>query len=498
MENNVILQMKDITKTFPGVMALNSASFEINRGEVHALIGENGAGKSTLMKILLGIYQSDHGSVLLNGQPVFFKSPNEALTHGISMIHQEISLVQSLSVDENVWLGHEKQFFKGGVLDSRARRKSTVELLREMELDLDPDALVKTLSVAKMQLVELVRAVSCNADIIIMDEPTSALTDKEIEILYDNVRRLSAKGVSIIFISHKLEEIFEICKRVTVMRDGATIGVRYCSDLKYDELITMIVGREMTDLYPKEAAEIKGTVLEVKDLTSAGVFENVSFELHEREILGFSGLVGSGRTEIMNAIFGIDRYDSGSVLIDGQSVLIKSPSQAIENGIGMITEDRLRMGSIHKLSVMANISIVKLREFCNRAGICNTKNEESLAQKLVEQLSIHISDLKQQMGELSGGNQQKAIIGRWLAITPRILILDEPTRGIDVGAKAEIHRLISQLAKSGMAIIIVSSEMPEIIGMCDRILVMREGRLVYECRREEASQEVLIKYAFGV
>ena len=492
-----ILEMRGISKSFPGVMALDHASLSVEEGEIHALIGENGAGKSTLMKVLLGLYEKDAGEIFFGGKQVEFKSPHDALGMGISMIHQEITLVQSLSVAENIWLGHESRFATYGVLNSKARAEATAELLKEVGLDIDPGTIVKTLSIAQMQLIELARAMSYDSRLIIMDEPTSSLTEKEINLLFENIRRLSSKGVAVIFISHKIEEIFSICRRVTVMRDGKTVGVRFCNEIDYDQLITLIVGRELNNLFPKEDAEIKDVVLEVKNLTSIGVFDNISFNVKAGEILGFCGLVGAGRTEIMRAVFGIDHFDSGEVLINGEQVKISSPTQAIGHGLAMVTEDRLRLGSIHKLSVKENINVVKLKSLCNKLGIVDDSSFNSTAEEMVERLSIKTSGINQRMGELSGGNQQKVIIGRWLTMNPKVLILDEPTRGIDVGAKAEIHRLVSKLAQQGVAVILVSSEMPEILGMSDRVIVVRDGSIVFECQTKEATQEILIAHAFG-
>jgi inositol transport system ATP-binding protein len=493
-----VLEMKGITKRFPGVRALNGAQLRIKKGEVHALIGENGAGKSTLMKILLGIYRQDEGEVIYKGKPVNFKNPNDALCAGISMIHQEISLIPTVDVAENIWIGREKKFSTAGLIHAGKRYEQTQELLNRLEIAINPRAMVRTLSVANMQLVELARAVSYNSDIIIMDEPTSSLTETEINLLYKIIRELSGKGTAIIFISHKLDEIYEICDHITVLRDGEYVSDHPAASLSKDQLIAKIAGREIKDLFPKEEASIGEVVLEVKGLTSGKVFRDINFSVHKGEILGFCGLVGAGRTEIMRALFGIDEFDSGEIFIDGRKIVVKSPKHAIKNGIGMVTEDRLHMGIVGGLPVKYNITLASLRSYCKKLFFIDRSKEKEVADKMVETLSVKTSSLDQVLGSLSGGNQQKVIVAKWLLTNPKVLILDEPTRGIDVGSKSEIHRLISRLAKQGMAVIMVSSEMPEVLGMSDRILVVRGGRLAGEFSRGDADQETLIKCAFGV
>lgn len=494
--DETILEVHGIVKLFPGVKALDNARLTVKRGEVHALIGENGAGKSTLMKILLGIYQADEGEVVYKGEKVNFKTPHEALNAGISMIHQEISLIPTVDVAENVWIGREKNFRVAGLISQRKRYAATEELLKHLKIDVNPKAIVRSLNIAGMQLVEIARAVSYNSDIIIMDEPTSSLTDSEVSLLYDIIRELSAKGTAIIFISHKLEEIFEICDHVTVMRDGQYVSDHPTNDITKDELISKIAGREITDLFPKMPAEIKGPVLQVKNLSSGKTFQDVSFEVREGEILGFCGLVGAGRTEIMRAVFGIDKFDEGEVYLNGEKLHIKSPQDAIKCGMGMVTEDRLHMGIISSLPVSMNISLAYLRSAASM-GFIKGKKEISDTEEIAKKLDVRTASIKNKIGTLSGGNQQKAIIARWLLTNPKVLILDEPTRGIDVSSKSEIHRLISSLAQQGMAVIMISSELPEVLGMSDRIIVVREGRLVADVPHEEANQELLLKYAFG-
>lgn len=492
-----ILRMENITKRFPGVLACDNAHIELNSGEAMALIGENGAGKSTLMKVLLGLYHPDGGTITLEGKEVTIHNPSEALGMGISMIHQEISLVPQMTVAENVWLGREDIFSKAGFLNVRKRNNATKELINQLGLNIDPGVRVENLNVANMQMVEIIRAVSYNSKIIIMDEPTSALSEAEINVLFKIIRDLKSKGVGIIFISHKIDEIFTICERVTVMRDGKYVDTKYCRDIDHDQLITMIVGRQMTNLFPKEEAEIGEVVFEVKNLSGVG-FHNVSFSLRKGEILGFCGLEGAGRTEIMNGVFGITKHTAGEIWLNGEKISIQSPSDAIKNGIGMITEDRLRQGAIHSLSIKTNMSLPHLDEITNKLNFVDQKTEAKECQAEAEKMQVSMTSINMPIGNLSGGNQQKVIIGRWLLTNPKVLIMDEPTRGIDVGAKAEIHRMLSNLAKEGMAIIMVSSELPEILGMSDRIIVVKDGTIVHEQPREGATQEELMKYAFGL
>ncbi len=495
---NNILQIKNLSKSFPGVQALDQVDFNLNEGEVVGVLGENGAGKSTLMKIIFGLHQADSGEIIYRGVPVVINNPYMALSIGISMIHQELSLIPEMSVSENVWLGRERQFLSFGLVNKKAMVLATEELFARLGINVNTQALAKNLSIANLQLIEIARAVSYSSNIIIMDEPTSALTEDEIQTLYKIIRDLKSRGVSIIFITHKLEEVQEICDRVMIMRDGKHIATRECVDLTREEIITMIVGRELKEIFPKSKAEITDVLFEVKGLTKTGVFSSVSFNVRKGEILGFSGLMGSGRTEIMRAIFGIDKYDSGEIWIDGKPVKINNPGEAIKHGISMVNEDRLRQGVIHRISVRDNLSIAYLNKIKTWFGLVREKKERIDCLDQIDQFNISLVSLSQLVALLSGGNQQKVIISRWLLTNPRILILDEPTRGIDVGTKAEVHRKMSELARQGLAIILVSSEMPEILGMSDRIIVVRDGRLVYECSRSEADQELLMDHAFGL
>ncbi|MDL2293626.1 sugar ABC transporter ATP-binding protein [Ruminococcaceae bacterium OttesenSCG-928-D13] len=497
MASDYLLEMHDITKIFPGVRALDKVSFKLGHGEAHALIGENGAGKSTLMKVALGSYQPDTGEMRLKGEAFAPKSPADALGRGISMIHQELTLVPEMTVAENIWIGRENNFKRAGLISPARRTKATRQLLDQLGIELDPDTVVSKLSVAHMQLVEIARAVSYDSDVIIMDEPTSALTNREIDKLYEIVNDLIAHGKSVIFISHKLEELFTICSKITVLRDGQFVATEDTANVTQDELIRMMVGRKLENLYPKEEAEIGEVIFEVRNLSRPGYFEDVSFSVKRGEVLGFCGLMGAGRTEIMQSIFGIDRAVSGEILVNGKPVKIKNTKQAIKSKMAMVTEDRLRRGAIHKLSVKTNISLAYLDAITHFEFI-DQKQEIEDCQRMVDTMGIKVASINQEIGSLSGGNQQKAIIGKWMLTQPEILILDEPTRGIDVGSKSEIYRLINSLAQSGKAIIVVSSELPEIMGICDRILVVRNGRIAAESPRAEFNQENLMKHAFGV
>ncbi len=496
--NGTVLKMSGISKSFGGVAALDGVDFELHEGEIHAIVGENGAGKSTLMKILLGIYRRDAGEVVFKGKPVNFKSPADALKSGISMIHQEISLVPEMDVAENILLGREERFERAGVFLSVARRNRLAsELLEKLGIELDIHAKTKRLSVAQMQLVELARAVSYDPSIIIMDEPTSALTDREIELLYRVVRSLADRGVAVVFISHKLEEIFRICDRITVLRDGHYITSRPCAEVTKQDLINYIVGRKVDVLFEKKHTSPGEVVLEVKNLSRDGVCGDVSFAVHRGEVLGFCGLMGAGRSEILRAVFGIDRRTGGEILLEGKPLDIRIPKDAVRYGMAMVTEDRLRQGAIYSMSVMGNATISVFHRICNRLGFFTPKKEAKPFGEIAGSLSIKYDSPYAPITQLSGGNQQKVIIGRWLLTKPKVIFLDEPTRGIDVGSKAEIYKLIDELAASGIAVVMVSSELPEILSLCDRIEVVRGGQIVFECDGEAATQELLMQHAFG-
>lgn len=495
---NPLLYMKDISKSFFGVSVLKNIDFKVEEGTVHALVGENGAGKSTLMKILLGIYERDGGTIYLEGEEVNFKSPADALNHSISMIHQEICLVPALDIAENIWLGRESKFTKLGRIDLKSRYQATEELLQSLDIHVNPKTRVKDLSVAMMQLIELCRSLSYDSKIIIMDEPTSALASSEIDLLFKIIRKLKAKNVAIIFISHKLDEIFEICDEITVMRDGNLICSKAVAEVDEDSLIEMIAGRKLENVYPSRKTHIGKAVLEVKGLTRQGVFENISFEVRAGEILGFSGLMGAGRTEIMRGLYGLDHVDFGEIYIDGKKCNITSPKAAVDAGIGMVTEDRLSSGGIGTLSVKDNATLPILPDICSSLGVIPAKKEKEMYSSVSSKLSIKCNSSNDLIKQLSGGNQQKVIISRWILKKPKVIIMDEPTRGIDVGAKQEVYRIMEELAEMGMAIIIVSSELPEVMAMSDRICVIRNGKIVHITKPEETSQEDLMAYAFGV
>lgn len=497
MQQETVLEVRQLSKSFLGVKALDKVDLEVKRGEVHSVIGENGAGKSTLMNVILGDLQKDEGTIILKGKEVHFKSPAEAIASGISMIHQEISLIPTLTVAENIWLHREDRFMKGFLISAKARTEETRKLLKDrLKIDINPDDLVGNLTVAQCQLVELARAVSCDSDIIIMDEPTSSLSDKEVNILFEIIRKLKEEGTAIIFITHKIEELLLICDRVSVYRDGHYIGTRDCKNTSKDELIHMIIGRELTEQYPVIESQKGKVIFEVKDLCGPD-YQEVSFQVKEGEIVGFSGLVGAGRSEIMRGIFGIDKIFSGEVFLDGKKVDIHSPKDAVNLGMAMVTEDRRDYGIIGTASVKDNMSLATLQKFCTKIGLIRKEKENKAVSKMIKDMTVKVANKDMLITSLSGGNQQKAIIGRWLMTEPKVLILDEPTRGIDVGAKSEIYSIIGELAKQGMAIILVSSEMQEILGMSDRIFVVRNGRIVAECAKEEATQELLGKHALG-
>ena len=498
MTNDVILSVEGVSKSFLGTKALDKVSLEVCKGEVHGVIGENGAGKSTLMNTIFGSLQRDEGTIRFMGEEVHFKCPADALKNGISMIHQETNLVQQFTASENIWLGMEKRFMKGGHLDNGARDRKTQELFDEYGISLHYDDVAGQISMAACQMIEVIRAVACGAKLIIMDEPTSSLSENEVEILFRMIRKLTQQGVAVIYISHKIEEIMKICDRLSVYRDGHYIGTRLISEIDHGTIVSMVVGRELTNLFPKSEPNIGEVILDVKNLSKYGKFRDVSFQLHKGEILGFAGLEGAGRSEVASCIFGIDQPDSGEIYLDGKKVSIASPSAAVELGIGMVTEDRLRRGIVAQMSVKDNMTIARLGKFCSRfLGSIRRKEEEAACDDMIKTMQVKVSDRNQRIDSLSGGNQQKVIIGRWVMTAPRILILDEPTRGIDVGSKSEIHRLMSSFVEQGMSIILISSEMPELLGMADRIVVMREGNAVYTCDREEATQETLGKYVLG-
>ena len=487
-----LLNLRDINKYFPGVHALKDARFDVRPGEVHALIGENGAGKSTLIKIVSGVYQPDTGETLLDDQPVFFANPREAQQAGIATIYQELGLYPELTVAENIFMGHapvrKHGFFQA--VDWERMETEAEALLAELNIfNLDVQAKVGALNVGNRQRVEIAKALSLDARILIMDEPTAALTESDVEQLFSIVRLLRDRGVSIIYISHRLNEVFELADRVTVLRDGEYIGTQNVEDTSESQLISMMVGRTIENLFPKQDAEIGDIVLEVRNLNRPPLTQDISFTVRAGEIVGLAGLVGSGRSETAQVIFGVLPAESGSILLNGQPVEIARPSEAVQHGIGYVPEDRGHQGLVREMTIRENTSMAVL-ESVSRNTFINRAKERLLANRSIQQLSIRATGADQIVNKLSGGNQQKVVVSKWLASNPKLLIMDEPTRGVDVGAKSEIHRLMSQLAADqGLAILMISSELPEILGMSDRILVMREGRLVAEFARAEATQE---------
>ena len=495
-----VLELKNIYKSFPGVKVLEDVTLQVRPGEVHALMGENGAGKSTLMKILMGIYKADQGSIFLEGKETAIHGPKDAMSKGISMIHQELNTVLDMEVAENVFVGREllkKGMEKLKIVDIARMREETGKYFREMNIDIDPRAKMRTLSVAEMQLVEIVKAISLNSRIIVMDEPTSAITEKEATVLFAQIERLKKQGVAIIYISHKMDEIFRISDTITVLRDGQWIGTKPAKELDNDMLIKMMVGRELTDIYPKDPVEIGDVILEVKNLSRGKKVRDASFSLRKGEVLGIAGLVGAGRSELVETIFGLYPKTGGQIFLHGKEVHIKSAADAIKNKMALITEDRKQTGLNLIVSVKENIASVSIGKLSTH-GIVNDKKINEVSEKYIRELKIKTPDGNAIVGNLSGGNQQKVVLAKWLLDEPDIIIFDEPTRGIDIGAKRDIYLLINNLAKEGKAVIVISSEMAEVMGICDRILVMAEGRINGEVRREEFSQEVIMGYASNI
>lgn len=497
MDKAQVLDVSKVHKYFPGVHAVDDVSFRLNAGEVLGVVGENGAGKSTLMNILLGSIKPDEGIMQFESRPYAPKRPHDALTMGISMIHQELCLVPSVSVSENIWIGRESLFMKAGFVSTQARNQKTSELFRKYDVSINPQANVGGLSVANQQLTELFRAISYNSKIIIMDEPTSSLTEVEIKILYKVIRQLTLEGTAILYISHKLDEIMELCNRVVVMRDGRLVAERSIKKVDENALVSLMVGRDISDQFPKEDIPLGEVIFEARHLSKPKQYNDVSFYAREGEIVGFCGLIGAGRTEIMNGIFGIDPPDSGELFLHGDKLDNKNVKSAISNHIAMVNEDRRNYGIIPMLSSKANLTVATMdRVF--RLGFEEQKTENRIADDMIQSLHIKVSSREQIVGTLSGGNQQKVIIGRWLLTNPDILILDEPTRGIDVGAKTEIYKLMGKLASEKKAILLVSSELNELMGVCDRIYVVHRGEIAAEVCREQFDEDTIMQYAFGL
>jgi inositol transport system ATP-binding protein len=489
-----LLEVSNLSKAFPGVVALDNVSLRVKHGTVHALIGENGAGKSTLMKIIAGIYTPDAGELRLHGSPVHLSSPRQALQNGIAMIHQELNLMPFMSVAENIWIGREPVNALG-LISHRELHRKTHALLERLRIDVDPHAEVRTLSIARRQMIEIAKALSHESELLIMDEPTSALTERDAEHLFAIIRELQAQGKSILYITHKMEELFEIADELSVLRDGKYIGTASPRALTRDEIIRMMVGRELSQIFPGAPARPGAVVLSARDLTLEPQFRNVSFDLHAGEILGIAGLVGSGRSQLAEALFGLTAANSGQLWIEGCEVKLDSPQAAMSRGIAFVTEDRKETGCFLRLSVLENLEIAVLKGAFVRCGFVRKRAATQACAAMSRLLGVKTPDLHERIENLSGGNQQKVLLGRWLLTRPKILILDEPTRGVDVGAKAEIHQLIARLVADGAAVLMISSEMPEILGMSHRIMVMHEGRVTGILEREQADQVKIMDLA---
>ena len=490
-----LLEMRKIGKSFPGVQALRGVDFRVGRGEVVCLLGENGAGKSTLMKVLTGVYTEYEGQIFLDDSPVRFRNTREAADHGISIVFQEFNLCPNLSAMENLFLGNEVRNRYGFLSYSMMRRRAQ-EAFVNLRADIDPEALVKYLGVAQQQMIEIAKALSHETRILIMDEPTSALAETEVRNLFAMMRELRGRGMSIVFISHKLSEVLEICDRVVCLKDGENSGEAATASVNEDGLVSMMIGREIDRLYSRRRGTSTDQVLlEVRDLSGPPMIDRISFRLHRGEILGLAGLIGAGRTEVARLIMGADRRTAGTILINGHEVAIHHPSDAVALGIGYASEDRKTLGLVLPMTVRENITMSIHGRILNRLGLISGPIENGIVDDYIGRLQIKVSSREQVARNLSGGNQQKVVLAKWLATEPRVLILDEPTRGIDVGAKAEVHRIIAELADQGMAILLISSELPEILHVCDRVLVMSEGRLTADLSRAEASEDAIMKAA---
>jgi inositol transport system ATP-binding protein len=489
-----LLEVEGVIKAFPGVIALDNVAFRLRAGTVHALMGENGAGKSTLMKIIAGMYVPDSGNLRIKGREVTLHGPLDALDHGIAMIHQELNLMPYMTVAENIWIRREP-LTRLGFVDHRELEKRTQALFDRLRIDVDPTAEVRSLSIASRQMVEIAKAVSFDSDILIMDEPTSALTEAEVTHLFRIIRQLREQGKGIVYITHKMSELFEIADEVSVFRDGRYIATKLASEVTRDEIIRMMVGREITQMFPKEDVPIGDVVLSVKDLAVAGIFSGVSFDLRAGEILGLAGLVGSGRSNVAEALFGVVPATSGEIRIDGTPVTIDTPAKALAHRMAFLTEDRKDTGCFLMLDILCNMDMAVLSQRYVRYGFVQRAELDRECEEMSRKLRVKTPGMDEVIQNLSGGNQQKVLIGRWLLTKPRILILDEPTRGIDVGAKAEIHRLVTQLAGQGVAVLMISSEMPEVLGMSDRVMVMHEGRMTGIVDRKDATQVRIMELA---
>jgi len=493
----VVLQLKDIVKTFPGVLALNGINFDLESGEIHAICGENGAGKSTLMKVVCGVYIADSGKMLVNGTEEAFDSPMDAYQKGVSIIFQETSLFEEMTVLDNMFLGHEITRKVAGVtiIDYKAMKKKAQEIFKRLNTNMKLDAQIKTLGMAQKQMVEIAKALTFDANIIIFDEPTASLTQREVVALFTIIRDLKKDGIGIVYISHRLEEIFELCDRVTVVRDGEYISTKNVADTNKDELVADMVGRKMDNYYPKTETTPGDELFRVEHYYDEGFLEDINFSVRKGEILGFAGLAGAGRTELMESICGFTGKAAGKLFLEGKELQIKDYKDAMKNGIVYVSEDRGKYGLIVDMNIKQNISLPQLSNFKKGPGLLDTKKEAEIGNKFVNDFGIKAPDGNFLVTNLSGGNQQKVSVSKALALNPKLLILDEPTRGVDVNAKAEIHKIISELTKKGLTIIMVSSELPELLGMCDRIYIMKDGYIAGDFDREEVTQEKILNVA---
>lgn len=494
--SDVKMRISGVEKSFPGVKALSNIDFSVRKGTVHALCGENGAGKSTLMKIIMGLYKADKGQIFIDDKPVEIKNPIQAREYGISMIAQELNYVPELSVEENLFLGR-LPVNSFGKVDWKKVRKETIQFLKDENLPYEPTQKLKTLTVSDIQMLEIIKAVTNNAQIVIMDEPTSSITEREVKQLFEKIEELKAKGVAIIYISHKMDEVFQIADDITILRDGEVVSSDRAEDLDLDTVIARMVGRKLSNVYPKEDIPLGEKLIEVKGFAQEGLFEDIDFYARKGEIVGFAGLIGAGRTEVMRSIFGLDPHQAGTVKIDGKPVTINSASDSIKNGLVMLSESRRDDGIIPVRSVQENATLASMKKYIY-GGYTHKGKEKKEVKEMFEKMNVKTPSLDTAISTLSGGNQQKVLLARWMLCDPEVMILDEPTRGIDVGAKYEIYKLMTEIVKEGKAVVMVSSELPELIGMCDRIYVMCQGRITGCISKEEFSQESVMKFATGV
>lgn len=495
MPDTPIMEVRNVSKTFHGIYALKDINLKIYPGEIHAICGENGAGKSTLMNVLTGLYAPDGGQIYFNGKPCIFKSPRDSQNLGIQIVHQELSLCPHLSVAENIFLG-SMPLKSMSMIDKEKMYEEAGKILKKFNSNINPKENIDNLTVSHQQLVEIVKAVSKNCKVLILDEPTSALTDDEVNVLMKNLKLLQAHGIAILYISHRLNEIVDLCQRVTILRDGKQIRTDNMKDITLDDIITSMVGRKMTQIYPEKGHTGDKVMLDVKNLTHNKVYKDVSFKLYNGEILGIFGLMGAGRTEVARGICGIDPVDSGEVIFENQKLELSNIRKTIDKGIVYITEDRKTQGLFLKMSIKSNVISTILKKV-SKSGMVKKDMTESVSEKYARMMNTKCSSLEQNVVNLSGGNQQKVLLAKWLSAEPKILILDEPTRGIDVGAKFEIHQILRKLCNSGHGVIVISSDLPEILGLCDRILVMHEGKMVGQMSGDDANEEEIMKYASG-